>query len=111
MLLETDKKVLGTKFQKYRKMKNLTQFQLAELVGLSEKQISRIEMGINYPTYLSFAKLIEVLDINISELFINASIELNKEQRDSIKIIKNAKPFEQKMYYDVIKSIQGNLKY
>ena len=110
MLLETNKEIIGAKFQKYRKMRNLTQFQLAELVGLSEKQISRIEVGQNYPTYLSFAKLIEVLDINISDFFINSDIEINKEQYDSIKIIKNSKPLEQKIYHDVIKAINNTLK-
>ena len=66
MLLETDKALLGKKFKHYRKMKKMTQFKLAEKVGLNEKQISRIESGLNYPTYITFVKLIEVLEIDIN---------------------------------------------
>ena len=55
MILETDKKIIGNKFKEYRKSKQLTQFELAEKVGLNEKQISRIEAGLNYPTYLTKA--------------------------------------------------------
>lgn len=50
MILENDKKIIGNKFKEYRKSKQLTQFELAEKVGLNEKQISRIEAGLNYPT-------------------------------------------------------------
>lgn len=34
MLLESDKVVIGRKFKEYRKSKRLTQFELAEKVGL-----------------------------------------------------------------------------
>ena len=68
MILETDKKIIGNKFKEYRKSKQLTQFELAEKVGLNEKQISRIEAGLNYPTYLTFVKLLDVLDVNILKL-------------------------------------------
>ena len=110
MLLETDKKILGEKFKKYRKEKGLTQFQLAELVGLNEKQISRIEAGQNYPTYTTFAKLIEILEININNFSTNQEIKINKNQEELIKLIKKSTDIELKIYADVVKSIKKNLK-
>ena len=110
MLLEVNKKILGEKFKKYRKYKNLTQFQLAERVGLNEKQISRIEAGLNHPTFMTFAKLIDVLDINIAEFLIENEVKTNKMQDDLIKIIKNSSDFELKIYFDVIKSMKKHLK-
>ena len=110
MLLETDKVILGKKFRQYRKGLRLTQFQLAELVGLNEKQISRIEAGQNYPTYTTFAKLINVLNINILEFIQEDNIKGNQQKEDLITIIKKSSDFELKMYTDVVKSIRKNLK-
>lgn len=93
MLLETDKAIIGKKFREYRKSKHLTQFELAEKVGLNEKQISRIEAGLNYPTYLTFVKLIN-----------------NPLQDEVIHLIKNASEAELKVYIDVLKSLKKNFK-
>lgn len=109
-MLETDKKVLGEKFKAYRKIKNMTQFQLAEKIGLNEKQISRIEAGQNYPTYTTFAKLINILEINISEFFESESDRIDKTGQDLISIIKSASELELKFYSDVIKPLRRNLK-
>jgi len=110
MVLETDKKIIGEKFKQHRKSMNLTQFQLAELVGLNEKQISRIEAGQNYPNFTTFAKLIEVLEININDFLLNSTSETNKTQEELVKLIKKSTELELKIYSDVIKSIKKNLK-
>lgn len=110
MLLVTDKKIIGEKFKQHRKQMGLTQFQLAELVGLNEKQISRIEAGQNYPTYITFAKLIQVLQINISEFSTTSKTFPNKTQEELMKLIKKSDDYELKIYCDVIKSIKKNLK-
>ncbi len=110
MLLETDKAILGKKFKFYRKNLRLTQFQLAELVGLNEKQISRIEAGQNYPTYTTFAKLIKVLNINISEFIQEDNPQSRHQKEDLITMIKKSSDFELKLYTDVVKSIKKNLK-
>lgn len=112
MLLETDKIILGKKFKQYRKNLGLTQFQLAELVGLNEKQISRIEAGQNYPTYITFAKLLDVLEIDISS-FTDIETKNNSENNDNknelLRLIKKSTNSELKLYADVIKSIRKNL--
>ena len=104
-----DKIFIGQKFKEYRKSKKLTQFQLAEQVGLNEKQISRIEAGLNYPTYITFVKLIEALEINITDFFKNNKTELCKSKQDLESIINHSKEFELKLYLDVIKTIKKNL--
>lgn len=110
MLLESNKAVIGKKFKEYRKSKCLTQFELAELVGLNEKQISRIEAGLNYPTYLTFIKLISVLEINISDFIEQAPLTNNPLQDEVIHLIKNANDNELRIYLDVLKSLRKNLK-
>lgn len=109
MKFETDKKSLGYKFKQYRMSRNLTQFELAEKVGLNEKQVYRIEAGLNYPTYLTFVKLIDVLDININDFIQSAPIS-NKPMLDEIlNILKGAKAEELKMFLDVLNALKKNL--
>ena len=96
MILETDKKIIGNKFKEYRKSKQLTQFELAEKVGLNEKQISRIEAGLNYPTYLDFVQ--------------SAPLTNNPLQDEIMHLTKNADNIELKTYIDVLKSLKRNLK-
>lgn len=110
MSLETNKKILGEKFKKYRKNLGLTQFQLAERVGLNEKQISRIEAGLNYPTYTTLAKLIEVLEINVLDFLSAPSEQINHSQEELIKLIKKSNDLEIKIYYDVLKALRKNIK-
>ncbi|MCM1264990.1 MAG: helix-turn-helix domain-containing protein [Candidatus Gastranaerophilales bacterium] len=109
MLLETDKKKIGQIFKKYRKDMNLTQFELAEKVGLNEKQISRIEAGLNYPTYMTFVSLIKVLNVNISDFDINNDKEESSALRTFMNMVKTFSEQELKMYSDIIKSIRKNI--
>lgn len=110
MLLETNKQVIGQKIREFRKLKNLTQFELAEKVGLNEKQISRIEMGLNYPTYTTFVKLIDILDINIENLIKNTSSNISPIENKISYLIKNSNEQELELYYQVLKTLKLGLK-
>lgn len=63
---------LGAKILYYRKIRRLTQEQLAEKVGITAKYLSRIETG-SYPYSISLPTLMliaEKLDVSISELLV-----------------------------------------
>lgn len=51
-----------------RKAKNLTQKQLADMIGVSDKAISRWETGRGMPDTSIMAELCNALDINVNEL-------------------------------------------
>lgn len=51
-----------------RKQKGLTQAQLAEIIGVSDKSISRWETGKTMPDLSLYEPLCEALDIQVSEL-------------------------------------------
>lgn len=53
----------------YRKMKKLTQLQLAELVDIDRSHISAIELGNVGVSFDVIFKLCEVLDVSPKELF------------------------------------------
>lgn len=64
------KQDLGQKIQKLRKERKITQEQLAEIVGIDPKNISRIEKGNNYPTAENLTSIAKALQVEIYELFV-----------------------------------------
>lgn len=59
---------IGKFIAKCRKEKNLTQIQLAEKLGVTDKSISRWENGKTMPDMSLYEPLCRILDIHISEL-------------------------------------------
>ena len=109
-MLELNKTIIGKKIKTKRKSKKLTQFELAEKVGLHEKQISRIESGLNYPTYVSFAKIINALDMDINDFIENSEVKTNPKQDEIFYILNSAKEDELKIYLDILKPLKKNLE-
>ncbi len=61
-------KLLGHNIQVIRKLKGLTQQELSAQIGINLQSLSKIERGINYPTFDTLEKLTEVLDVTPNEL-------------------------------------------
>lgn len=62
-------------FKEYRKLRGYTQEQLAELVGISWRQLNRIENETSTPTLETFKKLIDVLKIKDKDVMEYLSIK------------------------------------
>ena len=62
-----DKKFIGAKIKQARLTAKYSQCELAEKVGLSEKHISNIERGLNFPALDSFFKLCQVLNLSLED--------------------------------------------
>ena len=48
-------------------MRGMTQNDLAERVGITEKQISKIETGVHYPMFENFVKIMDVLGVQMKD--------------------------------------------
>jgi len=69
-LAKTNLKVkFGRRLRQIRRLKNLTQEQLAEVTGISVEFVSNIERGINAPSFDTLEKLAEVLNVSYVDLF------------------------------------------
>ena len=110
MLFDSDKIDIGERIKESRKNKHLTQFMLAEKVGLHEKQISRIESGQNYPTLQSFFKIIDTLDMDLSDFSKESNTIKSPLKNSLIEIINSANDTELKIYSDILKPLRKNLK-
>lgn len=70
-----------------RKEKELTQKDLAEILGVSDKTVSKWERGINLPDASLYYLLCDTLGISINELFIGERLceqEMIKKSEESI---------------------------
>ncbi len=87
----TLKQDLGQRIQKLRKDKKITQEQLAEMVGIDPKNISRIEKGNNYPTAENLTSIAKALNVDIYELFVFNSIPLEQMKEEIINSLNSEK--------------------
>ena len=67
---------IGPRIRKYREAQNLSQKELAKLIGVSNSRISNWEQGINRPDVNILASICKALKVSPSELL---DIRLNPE--------------------------------
>ena len=83
-------KRIGAFIQQLRKENTLTQEQLAEKLGVSNRSVSRWENGTTMPDITLMKCICEEFDISISELIngerqISSSVEANIEEKSALK--------------------------
>lgn len=62
------KKTLGTMITELRKQHGMTQLELAEKMGVTDKAVSKWERDLSCPDINSLPKLAEILDVSVEEL-------------------------------------------
>ena len=88
------KKTLGEKIKRVRKRRGLTQEQLAEMIDIAPRNLSKIEVGSCFVTAETLEKLLVALNVTTEELFANEHIKEPKELLSEI--------------YEQLDSIQNN---
>ena len=103
------KKELGIKIKRMRINRGLTQEQLAEMVDVSQRTMSGIEIGENFVTAETLDKIIKALNTTSEELFATDHLKdsdiLIQEIQDYINLISNN---SQKLetLYNIVKSLK-----
>lgn len=77
-----DQKKIGEFIARCRKDKNLTQAELAEKLGVTEKSISNWETGRNMPDLSLFKDLCAIIDITINELMSGEKLKNSQDNLD-----------------------------
>lgn len=89
--MDNIKKKIGLNIRKYRIMQKLKQSELAELVGVEDKTISRIEVGGNYPSMDLLVRLSDVFHCELADLVnFKDSIDfsLSELSKDDLNVLK-----------------------
>ena len=80
---------LGNKIYELRKMKNLTQEDLAILLDISDKSVSKWENGSSKPSIENLKKLSNIFDVTLDELL---EIEKKDKKKKIVKIVLTGGP-------------------
>ena len=92
-----DQLKIGKFIVECRKQKNLTQMQLAEKLGITDKAISKWERSIAMPDTSIMLELCDILGISVNELLSGEKISMeNNNQKNEQLLLDMAKELEKK---------------
>ena len=88
---------IGRFIAECRKQKKITQMQLAEKLGITDKAISKWERGIAMPDSSIMLELCDILGISVNELLSGEKINMeNNDQKNEQLLLNMAKELEEK---------------
>lgn len=102
-------KKFGKSISGYRKLRGLTQEQLAEKVERATTTVSAWENGKFFLEYPSILKLCAALDITVEDLFSFASessLKNNSTMNEIITLLKQHTPAKQKQFLEILKTFE-----
>lgn len=83
--------MLGEKIKKYRENKNMTQNEIADILGVKPATISKYEAGTIEPNIESIKKLSEIFEISIDELLNDKGDEFDISKFNILDILREQK--------------------
>ncbi len=105
-----DKEFIAKKIRVYRKKAGLTQAQLAEIAGITSKQLSRIEIAQYMPSVPTFLRIVKALNIDISE-FGMENVKFHNHKREEFnKFVYDLTDSELNFCFGMLKDILKNLR-
>ncbi|MEI3499218.1 MAG: helix-turn-helix transcriptional regulator [Bacilli bacterium] len=72
---------IGKFISNKRKEKNITQSELAELLGITDRAISKWENGICMPDASNILELCNILNITINDLFSGEVVDMKENEK------------------------------
>ena len=81
------KKTLGMMISSLRKEKGMTQLELAEKMGVTDKAVSKWERDLSYPDLNSIPKLAEIFGVSVEDLMQNRLESQGEEKKDITPLV------------------------
>lgn len=104
----TVKKLLGSRIKELRHGRGLSQEQLAEIVDVDTKHLSRIETGLSAPTVDRLEIIADALDVEVHSLFEFGHLDNREVQLAGIdKMLKQLDGNDLKIIYRIVRSFIG----
>lgn len=82
-----EESILSLKLKAYRVEHSLTQQNLAEMLEVSDKSISKWELGKTYPSKKNIIKISELLNISMELLLLEEVVEDNQKEKRITKYV------------------------
>ena len=104
--MENTKQYLGARIQELRKQRALKQAELAEILNIDAKHISKIECGRCFPSFELLDKIASVLDVEPAELLQTSHLKAKDQLIEEINLILQNSPEEKiRKFYIVLKNL------
>ncbi len=97
---------LGELLRSLRQEKDLTQAQVAKMVGVSSQHYSRIERGEYTPSLQTFLQLAGVLDLDISALDTGEDGKISSTMYEILRLLKRFSGAQQKAVLSFLKTMK-----
>lgn len=82
------KQTFGTMISSLRKSSGMTQLELADKMGVTDKAVSKWERDLSYPDINSLPKLAEIFGVSVDELMqVKTESKENSEKKDIKSLI------------------------
>ncbi len=97
--------LIGKRFREIRQKHNYTQAKLAEMLGIDDKHLSRIELGKNMPNSALIEKFMTLFDLDIRELFECSHLDTPENTKKRlIQSLENMDPEQLSLTYKYVRT-------
>jgi transcriptional regulator with XRE-family HTH domain len=79
---------LGENIQTIRKHRKMKQQELADKIGINMQSLSKIERGVNYPTFDTLEKIMDVLGVTPNELLSGERKYVNQAEKEVCQFLR-----------------------
>ena len=90
---------LGENIQTIRKHRKMKQQELADKIGINMQSLSKIERGVNYPTFDTLEKIMDVLGVTPNELLSGEWKYIDHTEPYIMDVIKREQDFNVSLDY------------
>lgn len=95
---------IGNRIKHIRNIKNISTYKLAEITGISQSVISKLENGSRRADIETIEKICNALGITLADFFNFDGERTNPEYLELIKNAKDLSPEQLKILNDIIKN-------
>lgn len=100
------KKLLGMRIKELRRTRSLSQEQLAEMIEIDPKHLSRIEVGNSYPSLDTLEKMANALKTDLKDFFEFKHHGEEKELIENInRILSETNKSNLKLIFRIIRAV------
>ncbi len=100
------KKLFGKRIKELRTKENLTQEQLAEILNIGERNLSKIECGVNFVSAETLEKLSEALKVPFKDLFDFEHLRSEEFKKDKLLEAINNNDIDIELLYRIYKALK-----
>lgn len=104
--MKTTKILLGSRIKELRKSRAMSQEQLAEMINVDPKHLSRIEVGRGYPSLDALENMANVLNVDMKDFFEFQHLDSADEVEKAVEsLLKSANESDMKILLKLLRAI------